>query len=298
MEVVRCQSFTKAAEQLGYAQSSVTAQIQKLENEYGVVLFERYGRIMRLTSAGEELKKYVERILALHEESKQQIAKQSIGQLHIGTIESLLPFFLPPIISAFRENFPHILLNIHPSTEAGIIEAIKKGSHDVGLILDRPCRDDDLITVPIREERMVLVASPEHPLTRLERMSVADFNRQSLVASEPGCTYRDALEKLLTENNVSYELNYELGSIEGIKMMVRLGLGIALLPYIAVAKECQERNLAVLPFAHPDIRFQTQVIYHKKKWLSPSLRRLIELLQQNGPQEAEQDQIPPVPHKN
>lgn len=95
IEVARCNSFTKAAEQLGYAQSSVTQQIQKLELEYNASLFERYGRHMKLTSAGEQLFDRFVEILALYDSSKELVSGQMKGSLVIGTIESMIAYFLP-----------------------------------------------------------------------------------------------------------------------------------------------------------------------------------------------------------
>jgi DNA-binding transcriptional LysR family regulator len=94
-EVAARQSFTRAAEELGYAQSSVSTQIQKLENAYGVQLFERYGKQLRLTSSGEELLKLAVRMLDLYQESKETVARQAGGTLSIGTIDSLASYYLP-----------------------------------------------------------------------------------------------------------------------------------------------------------------------------------------------------------
>lgn len=96
-EVAKWGSFTRAAETLGYAQSSITTQIQKLEESYGAVLLERFGRKMRLTMAGETLLQYADDIVRLHEESKEVLSTQSKGTLTIGTIETLAAFFLPRI---------------------------------------------------------------------------------------------------------------------------------------------------------------------------------------------------------
>ncbi|MEI0740326.1 LysR family transcriptional regulator [Paenibacillus sp. JTLBN-2024] len=94
-EVALRQSFTRAAEELGYAQSSVTTQIQKLEKAYGVQLFERFGKGLRLTSAGEELLRFTVQMLDLHQQSKERLGRQSGGTLSIGTIDSLAAYFLP-----------------------------------------------------------------------------------------------------------------------------------------------------------------------------------------------------------
>nr|WP_255807675.1 LysR family transcriptional regulator [Cohnella mopanensis] len=278
LEVARCQSFTKAAENLGYVQSSVTAQIQKLENEYGVVLFERYGRSIRLTSAGEQLHDTFERILQIYDDSKRLIARQAKGNLEIGTIESLMAFYLPPLFHRFLQSFPDINLQVNPLVEAAILQSVRNGHLDLGIVIDLPITDNDLESIIIRQEPLVLVAKPEHPLGSTDRIDIAELEGQFLITTEQGCTYRAAFERLLGQHGVTYHIHHEFGSLEAIKQCVSYGLGIALVPHIAVIRELAEQRLVTLPFVHPDITFYTQIVHHKKKWLNPAIRHLIELL--------------------
>ncbi|WP_256761219.1 LysR family transcriptional regulator [Cohnella sp. WQ 127256] len=278
LEVARCQSFTKAAENLGYVQSSVTAQIQKLENEYGVVLFERFGRSMRLTSAGEQLRDTFIRILEIYDDSKRSIARQAKGTLEIGTIESLMAFYLPPLFHRFLQSFPEINLQVNPLVETVILHSIRMGLLDLGIVIDYPVRDDDIESIIIRQEPLVLVAKPGHPLSTTDQIGIAELDGQFLITTEQGCTYRAAFEKLLGNNGVTYHIHHEFGSLEAIKQCVSYGLGIALVPQIAVTRELSEQRLVALPFTHPDITFYTQIVYHKKKWLNPAIQHMIELL--------------------
>ncbi|WP_027094489.1 LysR family transcriptional regulator [Cohnella thermotolerans] len=278
MEVARCQSFTKAAENLGYVQSSVTTHIQKLENEYGVILFERYGRTMRLTSAGEQLRHYFDQILRLYDDSKHLISRQVSGHLDIGTIESLVAYFLPPVFNRFREAFPQINLQALPLAEPHILQLIKTGELDIGIIMDRLVTEEDVESIPLRQEPLVLVAEPGHPLCGASSVHLKDLHNLSYIATEQTCTYRAAFETLLNGHNVAYRIHHEFGSLEAIKRLVGYGLGVGLLPRIAVDRELAENQLVALPFAHPDIVFYTQIVLHKKKWKSPAIRHLIELL--------------------
>jgi DNA-binding transcriptional LysR family regulator len=278
LEVARCQSFTKAAENLGYVQSSVTTHIQKLENEYGVVLFERFGRSMRLTSAGDQLRETFERILTMLDDSKHLISRQVKGHLQIGTIESLIAFFLPPVFQRFRQSFPQISMQVHPLPEAAIVQGVRAGELDLGIMLHTRFEDDDLEILMIREEPLVLVADPKHPLHEAETLDVAALAGQSYIATELGCTYRAAFERLLNRHGVEYRIQHEFGSLEAIKQCVSFGLGIGLLPRISVIRELEEGRLISLPFQHPEITFYSQIVYHKKKWLDPSIRQLIHLL--------------------
>lgn len=278
IEVARCQSFTKAAENLGYVQSSVTAHIQKLENEYGVVLFERYGRSMRLTSPGKQLLDAFEQIIALYDDSKRLISRQAKGNLEIGTIESLMAFFLPPIFRAFFECYPQVNLQVNSLVEASIFHSVETGALDLGIFIDKPIVSADLESIPIRQEPLVLVAQPGHRLGGTGPLEIAQLQDEALIATEQGCTYRAAFEKLLRQHGVRYRIQNEFGNLETIKQCVGYGLGIALLPRLAAARELDEGRLIALDFSDPDLTFYSQIVHHKKKWLNPATRHLIRLL--------------------
>ncbi|MGG1518842.1 LysR family transcriptional regulator [Paenibacillus oryzisoli] len=277
-EVAKWRSLTKAAETLGYAQSSVTTQIQKLEESYGAVLIERFGRTMKLTMAGEALLQYANDINRLHEESKEVVARQSKGTLSIGTIETLASFFLPPFLQAYRGTYPDVHVMIQPGNEPYIIESVKNGTLDVGIILDPPFRDPELECVMLREEPLVIVASPDHRFAGQSEVRAEDLAHESLILTEDGCTYRAMLLKVLKEQQVSCKLSYEFGNLETIKQCVNYGLGVALLPRITVAEEIRKGQVAAIPFQHPDCQFYTQLIYAKKKWKPKAFLGFIELV--------------------
>lgn len=265
------QSITKAAEELGYAQSSVTTQIQKLEKAYGVQLFERFGRHLRLTSSGEELLKVVGRMLDLYQESKEIVARQAGGTLSIGTIDSLASYYLPPYLQHLRREFPELTIKLQPHKEAMVMEKVKDGELDIGFLLDEKPLDPSLQTVTVREEPLLLIARPDHPLTLLPKVGVQDLNDTVWVLQEESCSYRQSLEKMLKLHNISYRIGFELGNPETVKRCVMSGLGIAILPQIAVKEEIRRGELAALPFSHPEIRLFLQMFVFPKKWMSKPL---------------------------
>lgn len=269
--VARSGSFTKAAEELGYAQSSVTTQIQKLEAEYGSVLFERYGRKMRLTHSGEALLGYAAEMLRLQAESKEVLAAASSGTLMIGTIESLAAYFLPPVLQAFRERYPQMNLQLHPGVESSVIQGVRDGEYDLGVILDVPYTDPELHTEIVEPVELVMIMPPGHRLGAGEAVAVGDLADENLVLTEEGCTYRAFLLQGLKSAGVPYQKACEFGSLEAIKQCVRHGLRVALLPRLAVRAEEESGQLIVRPLSDAP-PFATQLIWHKKKWLSQPLR--------------------------
>ncbi|MBP1967861.1 LysR substrate-binding domain-containing protein [Paenibacillus aceris] len=277
-EVAKWGSYTRAAEVLGYAQSSITTQIQKLEESYGAVLVERFGRSMKLTLAGEALLQYANDIYRLHEESKEVVSRQSRGILSIGTIETLAAFFLPPHLQTYRQHFPDINVMIQPGNEPFIIEAVKEGALDVGIILDPPFADPELHCSILREEELVIIASPAHKFAGTKEVLIEDLEKESLILTEEGCTYRAMLLRTLKSKHIHYSLSYEFGNLEAIKQCVMYGLGIALLPRIVVAEDIEKGRVVAVPLVHPDFKFYTQIIYSKKKWQSKAFHGFLEVL--------------------
>ncbi len=276
-EVAKWGNFTRAAEALGYAQSSVTTQIQKLEEQYGVVLFERAGRTMRPTQAGEVLLPYARQILALQSEAKTQLSEQQTGTLTIGTIETLAAFYLPPILQTFCERYPRITLALQAGHEASIVRAVKEGHCDLGLILDHLSADRELVCLPLRKETFAIIVRPDSSYSQLSEITVQDLAHAHLILTEEGCTYRAFLLHTLRQSHIPHHIVCGFGSLEAIKQCVRCGLGIAFLPSVTVQEEVAQGKLQAIPFVHESDLY-TQVMYLQGKWQSQAFQRLLDLM--------------------
>lgn len=277
-EVARRKSFTKAGEALGYAQSSVTMQIQKLEREYGIPLFERYGRQLRLTPPGETLLKLAMQMLDLYDQSHERLTSQVSGTLTIGTINSLAAYFLPPFLQALKQLYPELNIQLYPDTESSLLLKVKEGEYDVGLILDHFPADPLLACTKIREEPLVLVAPKHHPLAALDSIRMDDLKETEFIVTEESCIYRGMFEKLLKDHAIPLRIGFELGNLEAIKHCVMNGLGIALLPGIAVQSELELGKLVPLSFTHDKLSLDIQLLLHPKKWMSQPLQAFVGLL--------------------
>lgn len=175
-EVAKWQNFTRVAEVLGYAQSSITTQIQNLENEFGVTLFERWGRKIRLTQSGEILLRYSEQLLAMLDEARANLAEESqmAGTLTIGTGESLAAVYLPALLQSFLRKYPKMKVLLQPGTCTESRLGVKEGAYDFAVVMDRLQEHPDLISVDLGELEIVVIAAPEHRLTKLERVEAKD----------------------------------------------------------------------------------------------------------------------------
>ncbi|NDI34617.1 LysR family transcriptional regulator [Chengkuizengella sediminis] len=280
IEVVKWKNYTKAADQLGYAQSSVTTQIKKIEAAYGVRIFERMGRMMQLTQSGEHLYQYAIKLVSLEDEARERLTSKTElnGSLCIGTVESYTTFELVKYFQQFNIKHPQIKLSIESNICSELYQKVVDGTYDIAFVMDQILHHDDLDKVIIRKEEMVVVGHSRHPLAQKQRVTVKDFRDETIVFTEKGCSYRMLLEQALKREGVSYCSSLEFNGIEIIKRCVISGLGISLLPKITVEKELDDGSLSLIPLDEPSIEVYVQLVVHKKKWMSPALKEFIQLL--------------------
>jgi DNA-binding transcriptional LysR family regulator len=249
-------SFTRTAERLSYAQSSVTAQIQALEREFGVQLFERLGKQVRLTEAGVRLLRYADEILRLADEAHVAVRgdTEPRGTLTIGAIESLCTYRLAPVLMAFRSRYPEVDLVFRTGICADLRRQAVHGDLDLAFTLEEPVHDDRLVFEVLRQENILLLAHPEHRLLRKESVCPADLDGETLLVTEPGCSYRSILEQALGKAGIANP-KIEFASVEAIKQCAMAGLGVTLLPEMAVKTELERGLLAALPWSVPRSRW-------------------------------------------
>lgn len=272
-------SFTKAANDLGYAQSTITSQIQALEEELGTMLFDRLGKHIKLTKDGEHLYAYADQILKMSDEVKDLISSSLTpkGSLIIGTAESLCIHRLPEVFKTFRSRYPKVELNLRFDIGSDYRTYLRKNTIDIVFFLDVPCVETDLVTHVLFEEPMAVIAAPDHPLAKKRRIVPRDINGQALVLTEMGCSYRRLFESILTQEGVKPFSVMGVSSNEVIKKFVADGWGIGFLPYVTIKQELLTHQLIALPWYGPSFNIKAQLIYHKEKWLSPALKAFIDV---------------------
>lgn len=274
-------SFTKAAEELGYAQSSITAQIQSLEDELETRLFERLGRNIILSNNGKRLLVYARQIINLSSEAKEVITGTSTkGTLTIGAPESLCVYRLPGILGEYRKRYPDVEIVVRTGACSDIFSWLKNNDIDISFLIGRELSFPHLIIESLISEPIALLSGPGHPLAEKGSVTPLDIIGEHLILTDKGLTnscYRAVFEEMLIEARVQPKAILEYGSVEAIKKCVISGLGITVLPLIAVRDELTRNELVNLHWRGPDFNIKTQMLYHKNKWLSPSMLALIDL---------------------
>jgi DNA-binding transcriptional LysR family regulator len=274
--VARALHFTRAAETLGYVQSSVTAQIQALERELGARLFDRLGRQVRLTAAGERLLRYADQIVRLADEARLAVAEGDApaGVLTIGAPESLCAYRLPPVISAFRAEQPRVRLIFRPGISSQLRRDVLDGRLDLAFLLDRPQPTPGLHGEALLDEPLLMLGHAQHPLAGRRALTVQEIADETIMLTEAGGSYRVLLEAALASAHLR-PVTLEFASVEALKQCVIAGLGIALLPQMAVGAELRDGLLRALPLDAVPPPLATQIVWHTERWRSPAMEAFI-----------------------
>ncbi len=272
--VTKINNFTKAAAHLGYSQASVTSQIQLLEKELGVRLFERIGKNIFLTREGEKLLVYSKQMLKLHDEAKNSLtaSNELKGAITIGASDSLCALRLPLLLKEFHERYPavEIVLKMRNYIEAQT--SLRGNEIDVAFIIGQKMYTPEFISDLQLPESLVLLTNLGHPLSFKHHISPEDIVPYTIILAQKGCSFRKAFEKCLDDAMLFPNYIMEVSSIQAIKQLTISGMGITLLPRVAVEDELNRNLLVELNWAGIPFDLVTQMIYHKDKWVSPTLK--------------------------
>jgi len=272
-------SFHKAAQAIHYAQSTVSAQIMALEDDVGVPLFERLGRQIILTEAGENLYQYASKMLELEEAARSELLERSrmAGSLTIRVPESFCVHRLSRVVAAFHAEMSRVKLRFITCAQEGLQRDLRKGVTDLAFLLTEGVQSGDLYVEILGTEKLVFVAAPHHPLSKTNSFNLPMVSEHTLLLSRVDCSYRKLLMQNMQALGNKPKKILEFNSVAAIIACVRQGLGLTLIPRVAVNHEIQAKKLKVLPVADGDFEVAQLMIWHQDKWLSPVLQRFMEL---------------------
>lgn len=272
-------SFNRAAEKLHYAQSSISAQIQSLESELGVQLFDRLGRRILLTEAGERLLLYAGKILDLEKETRAEVmeTREPRGSLTIRIPESFGVLRLPSVVGLFNSRFPKVRLSFMTCAHEGLARDLRKGVTDLAFLLTESIQDADLESEILGFEPLKIVAGPNHPLARKKKLKTRDLEGETILLSRVDCSYRKTFQRMLDEKGVRPGSLLEFSSVEVIKQCVMQGIGITMLPEARVARDIEHGILVPLPWEADTLEMALLMIWYKDRWLSPTLKAFMEI---------------------
>ncbi|HEY5986464.1 MAG TPA: LysR family transcriptional regulator [Streptosporangiaceae bacterium] len=285
--VAKSLSFTRAAAELGYVQSALTAHVKALEDELGVRLFDRLGRRIVLTDSGVRLLGYAENILELAHEAT-VVAGQSgqpKGPVTISAPEVLCTYRLPAVIRHLHQQHPGVQLLFRTTTtgalDADLKRALTCGEIDVAFVLEDAIEPTtSLLVKELTDEPLAIIAAPDHPLADAPGVGATDLDGIPVLLTDKGCGYRRVFERVLRQAGVQPTIAGEFTSGETVKRCVQAGTAIGVLATVSVQDELADGRLATLAWTGPQLRLRSYLVSHKNRWVSPAAAALRDATEQ------------------
>ena len=285
LAAAQTQNFRKAAELCLVAQSALSRQIAALEDELEVALFTRQKKRVTLTPAGQEFAVYVRNAMEQLQEGQQFLTELRAGQrgtIYIGCIESLATAFLPVLFASFHQHYPHIRLKVRVNHTDELITLVEQGEVELGLILDPRLQSELLIIQELFRQPLHLLVSAQHPLAQRKVLAVTleEIVAEPLLVLDESSRMGQITKRILTQRGLPVHPLVEIESVEGLKEMVRQGIGVTLtLP--ALIRPYQIGNdLVLLPITDLTEEFIFALVYRRVGSISRAAREFISTIAQ------------------
>jgi DNA-binding transcriptional LysR family regulator len=279
-DVVESKSFSAAASQNFVTQSAVSQQIRTLEDRYGRRLLERTRGNVQLTPAGEILYQASKDIVQRYRdmEARLQALRHVVaGTIRVATVHSIGLYELSTQIKRYLKAYPQVHLHLEYSRSSKIYEDALRGQIDLGVVA-YPTRRPQLTVLPFRQDRLVLVCAPGHPLARHRQVSLRKLQGEPLVGYERDIPTRKETDRMLRRYGVEVRYVMELDNIETIKRVVEIGTGLAILPEPAVRPEVKGRTLVAVQLSDEVFLRPLGIIHRTGKHFSPAAEKFLEYL--------------------
>lgn len=265
LEVARRGSVSRAAEALFITQPTLTARLHALERELGTPLFLRTSHGMRLTDAGRAWVPFAERALRALVDGRdalEQVKAASAGHLMLAAAPALSAYVLPALLEKFVAAHPRVEVSVRTGHSEDVVELVLRDEVQLGL--GRAIRHPDLELRPFYTEELVLVTAPDHPFTRRRNVAMAEVAGERPIMFDHTSSYYEITHAAFLSAGVKVRGLMELDSIEAAKKMVERGLGVALLPLTAVARELEGKTLRVVRMKDAPPMHNSLVVYRRR----------------------------------
>ncbi len=277
VEVYKKESITKASESLYMTQPAVTRAIKELEAYYDVLLFERYKRHLYKTKAADQLySRAVHIIESLNMLDKELLNWDETGTIRIGATITLGNIILPDLMLRFKELKPKLDVKVRIINGLQLKRHLYDNTLDLALI-EGAGYDEQLVTIPFRKDRLVLVTDKDNPLSTKKDILLEDIFRQKLILREPGSVGRSFVDMVFSMRGLSVDPEWESASTQAIMKAVACGMGVSILPFELVDIDRNKSNVLVREISDADFSRDNHIVFHKNKHLSPALQLFINL---------------------
>ena len=283
LKIVQLNSFTKAADELGYAQSTVTTQIKHLEEELGTPLFERIGNRIRLTEAGEKFSKYAYELSAMVKQAKSVVVedKNPTGELRIGVVDSLCTSVFPDLMKEYSNTYTQVKISLEIASSLELEKMIKNSQIDAAIYLSLFNKQKGTFESKTFVQQLVVVASAHSFYADTKKITLEDLSNERLILTEKECQYHKAVEQIFDDAECITNILLETANTEIIKKFVEADSGLSILPEVNVLKEIEKGELIELD---TDIKLPRVYIHmstHKNKWKSAALEKFLKMTEEH-----------------
>lgn len=269
--VARHLSYTRAARELYLTQPAVSMQIKQLEDTVGLALFEQLGKRIYLTEAGKELHHYSRSIaqqLAEAETVLQELKGVKRGRINI-SVASTANYFAPQLLAIFSKRFETVTVSLDVTNRETLVRQLATNEKDM-VIMGLPPAGQDCVAECFMENPLVIIAPPDHPLTRKRAIPLARLQQETFLVREMGSGTRIAMERFFDEQNIRLTTGMEMNSNEAIKQAVQAGLGLGIVSIHTLALELEVKRLNILDVESFPIMRHWYIVHRKDKRLSPA----------------------------
>ena len=261
--------FTRAAQELGMTQPSVSMQIRQLEGNLGIALFEQVGKRTFLTEAGRELYRYgcaIETQLAEAETVLERLKGAHGGQLRIA-IGTTAKYFMPRLLAAFTESYPDVVIDLHITGRDGLLDQLENNERDIAVTGSLP-QDQDMVAHAFLDDPLVVIAPPGHALASERNMPLIRLKAEHFLMRERGSDTRDVVDDFFRRGAFEPRTTMIINSNEAIKQSVQAGIGLAIVPTQSVTLELEVGRLVVLDLDTPTLQHSWYLVHRREKRLS------------------------------
>ena len=273
-------SFTKAAHEMLLTQPAVSSQISKLEEEIGHRLFERHGKEIRLTKAGDILLSHARKIFQQVNEAcsvLEDLKNLEIGRINLGTIDVISIYVLPQIFSDFHFQYPKVVISIDVNDSSNISNGVADGIYDLGFVT-MPVDNKSLVSVPIYDDRMTVIAHPAHPFAGRKDVTIEELSNSNLIIYKKGSVTRKLIEQVFESKGLKLLPEMEIDRPAAMIKLVEVGLGVSIAPEMQIKREIDEGLLVPVPIVDASFSRQLGLIFRKGQFFAPSVRAFLDTL--------------------
>lgn len=292
-EAARAGSFTIAARNLFITQPAVTAQVKTFENQCNLRFFKKKGRRLHLTDEGKSLYEYARKIFEFEKEVEnvlEEMRKLKRGILRLGTSKAYARYFMPFLISRFREAYPSIKVYLDEGSSLDMVGSLLGLKNEVAVIAR--VEDNPAVTfIPLSQEELVLILAPGHRLSNKKSVSPQELLEEPMIMKEIGSGTRKQVSDLFSRRRLVPNVLMETSNTEFIKQLVQRGDGISFVVREAVAAELKDKKLATVPLEGEQMSLDVSIAYLKHQYLSPPARAFVEMLKKMISKEPEDQGI-------